>query len=68
MVERDENAKKAAVKSADAAASAQAPDKGNAAAKSAKTPVVKVAKESAPAAKVSGGAKSVAIKRRATGK
>jgi large subunit ribosomal protein L17 len=76
LIDRDESAKKSPAvgnqssdKKAEKTADVKA-DKAVKAEKSVKAPVAKVAKEKAPAAKAkaSGGAKAVAVKRRATGK
>jgi len=69
LVDRDVKAKGAGQKAdKDAAGKKPGAEKVAKEAKAAKAPAAKVAKEGAPAAKASGGAKSVAIKRRATGK
>ncbi|MCL2748773.1 MAG: 50S ribosomal protein L17 [Alphaproteobacteria bacterium] len=64
FIDRDENAKKSADKKTESAKT----EKVEKETKVVKTPATKVAKEKAPAAKSTGGAKTVAVKRRATGK
>jgi large subunit ribosomal protein L17 len=65
LVDRDESAK-AKPKAEDKKADKAKTDSEKA--KPAKTPATKVVKEAAPKAKATGGAKAVAVKRRATGK
>ena len=70
LVDRDENAKKAAPKTvaAEAPAEVAAEEKPAAKKASAKAPAAKVAKEAPKAAKATTAKKEVAVKRRATGK
>ena len=70
LVDRDENAKKAAPKTVAAEAPAEVATEEKPAAKktSAKAPAAKVAKEAPKAAKATTAKKEVAVKRRATGK
>lgn len=66
LVDRDESAKSKA-KADDKKAEKPKTEKAESA-KPAKAPAAKVVKEAAPKAKATGGAKTVAVKRRATGK
>ena len=70
LVDRDENAKKAAPKSVAAKASEETATEEKPAAKktTAKAPAAKVAKDAPKAAKTTTAKKEVAVKRRATGK
>jgi large subunit ribosomal protein L17 len=67
LVDRDVTAKGAKPKTDEKGAKTEAAKHAKET-KSAKTPATKVARENAPAAKAVGGTKSVAVKRRATGK
>ncbi|MCL1902545.1 MAG: 50S ribosomal protein L17 [Alphaproteobacteria bacterium] len=65
LVDRDVSAKAAGTKTDAATAKTEKVAKET---KAVKAPATKVVKENSPAAKASGGAKTVAVKRRATGK
>ncbi len=68
LVDRDESAKKSAPVKTETKAEKSAEAKEVKETKAAKAPSAKVVKEKAPAAKASTGTKTVAVKRRATGK
>ena len=67
FIDRDESAKKSVTKKTESVKTEKV-EKETKEAKAVKTPTAKVVKEAAPKAKASGGAKTVAVKRRATGK